>query len=72
MPKLKTRKAMKKRIDLRVTKKKGVKKVLMLKRKEGQNHFNAKESGNTRRNKRNDVNIHSMYKKVVLRAMPHE
>ena len=71
MPKLKTRKALKKRIDLRISKKKGVKKVVMQKRTEGQNHFNAKESGNTRRNKRSDVHLHSMYKKVVLRALPN-
>jgi ribosomal protein L35 len=71
MPKLKTRKALKKRIDLRITKKKGVKKFLITKRKEGQNHFNAKESGNTRRTKRNDVAVHPMYKKVVVRSLPN-
>lgn len=71
MAKLKTTKAMKKRIDLRVRHKKGVKSVKMIRRKEGQNHFNAKERGNTVRLKRTDVLISPTYKKTVLRALPN-
>lgn len=50
MPKIKTHKATAKRF--KVTKNKKV-----LKRTAGQGHFNGKETGNTRRQKRNDKTI---------------
>jgi len=48
MGKLKTRQAVSKR--LRVTKNKKV-----MKKKNGQDHFNARETGNTTRNKRKNI-----------------
>jgi len=48
MPKIKTRKSISKRI--RVTRHKKI-----MKRKCGQDHFNARESGNTTRNKRRNM-----------------
>jgi len=48
MPKIKTRKAVAKRYVITKTKK-------VLKRKAGQAHFNAREDGSTKRNKRRDI-----------------
>jgi large subunit ribosomal protein L35 len=48
MPKQKTHKATKKRISLTKTGK-------IKQRKAGQNHFNSKESGKVKRNKRRDI-----------------
>lgn len=64
MPKLKTRKAVSKRFT--VTSKKKVQK-----RGANQNHFNAKEASNTKREKRNDVQIKGKMAKNILREMPH-
>ncbi len=71
MPKLKTRKAVEKRIDVRRKKKGGKTVISMTKRTEGQNHFNAKESGKVKRNKRSDVQVSPTFKKAVLRSLPH-
>jgi len=56
--KQKTRKSYSKRFQ--VTKKKKV-----LKRSSGQDHFNARESGNTTRKKRKDSEIHKGWQKLI-------
>jgi ribosomal protein L35 len=56
--KQKTRKSYSKRFT--VTKKKKV-----LKRSCGQDHFNARESGNTTRKKRRDTSIHKGWQKLI-------
>lgn len=71
MPKLKTRKAVKKRVNVKIKKKNGKKTVSVTKRRDGQNHFNSKESGNTKRNKRTDTTVSKSLHKKVLRALPH-
>jgi len=67
MPKLKTHKAIAKRFVVKKSKK-GTK---ILKRAEGQDHFNARESGKTKRNKRSDNTIDKSFNKTILRAMPY-
>ncbi len=67
MPKIKTHKATAKRFRIKRSKK--VTKVL--KRTDGQNHFNARENGNTRRNKRSDVTMSPTVQRTILRAMPY-
>lgn len=64
MPKIKTRKAVAKRFT--VTKKKKV-----IKRTAGQDHFNARESGNTKRNKRRDSQIAKADQKNIKKFMPY-
>ncbi len=59
MGKLKTRKSVVKRF--KVTAKKNV-----LKRASGQNHFNAREDSNKKRNKRNDTKIVGKMAKNIL------
>lgn len=61
---LKTHKALAKRIKI----KKGGK---VLKRKAGQDHFNSRENGKTRRNKRSDVQLGGNVKKAIKTLMPH-
>lgn len=56
MPKVKTRKAVTKRVK--------VKKTKVLAMKQGQNHFNAKQSGSARRAKRKDVVLNVSMKNV--------
>jgi large subunit ribosomal protein L35 len=58
MPKIKTHKATAKRF--KITKKE---KVIM--RKGGQDHFNSRESGNTKRNKRRDIELDKSLTKTV-------
>ena len=58
MPKIKTHKATAKRF-----KKTGGNK--MIQRKQGQDHFNSRESGNTTRNKRKDFSVHKTLEKTV-------
>lgn len=66
MPKLKTRKNIIKRYQVKKSKK-GVK---ILKRTDGQDHFNARESGRTKRNKRRDNSIQlTKTQKTILRAV---
>ena len=67
MPKLKTHKAISKRFTIKRSKK-GVK---ILKRTDGQDHFNSRESGKIKRNKRTDNVMTGTMKKTILRAMPH-
>jgi len=62
MPKLKTRKVISKRV--RVTKSGKIK----IKRG-GQDHFNARESGNTTRNKRRDKTAHPTIERTINRAI---
>ncbi|MBI2483257.1 50S ribosomal protein L35 [Candidatus Uhrbacteria bacterium] len=63
MPKLKTHKAAAKR--LQVTRKK------LLKRKAGQDHFNSRESGKTRLNKRRDMVFAPTLAQTARRSMPY-
>jgi len=65
--KLKTRKAVSERFKV----KKSSGKVKIMKRTDGQDHFNARESGKTRRNKRSDAVMSKANNKTILRAMPH-
>jgi len=64
MPKIKTHKATAKRF--KVTRKNKV-----IKRKTGQDHFNAKESGNKTRDKRRDVLISKRDIKNIKTLMPY-
>jgi large subunit ribosomal protein L35 len=64
MPKIKTHKATAKRF--KVTKNEKI-----LKRKAGQDHFNARESGNTKRNKRRDIGISHTETRVIKQLMPY-
>jgi len=65
MPKIKTHKATSKRF--KITKKNKIKQ-----RKAGQNHFNARESGKTMRNKRRDIDTHKSLNKTIKRLMPYD
>lgn len=64
MPKLKTHKATAKRIVIT----KGGK---LKQRKGGQNHFNARESGNTVRNKRRDIDTNKSFVRTAKSLMPY-
>ncbi len=64
MTKLKTHKATAKRITITKTKK-------VKQRKAGQDHFNARESGNTVRKKRRDINTHKSNIKTIKKLMPY-
>ena len=65
--KAKTHKATSKRFIVKKTKK-GVK---ILKRAEGQDHFNSRESGKTKRNKRSDNTMSKEMRKTILLALPN-
>jgi len=62
--KLKTHKALAKRVKLTKTGK-------MIKRKAGQDHFNSRETGKTRRNKRSDLAMTSTIRKAIQAALPY-
>ncbi|MBI4779225.1 50S ribosomal protein L35 [Candidatus Falkowbacteria bacterium] len=64
MPKIKTHKATAKRF--KVTKNEKI-----LKRKAGQDHFNSRESGKVKRNKRRDINISHTEKRAIKQLMPY-
>jgi large subunit ribosomal protein L35 len=64
MPKIKTHKATAKRFQ--ITKKGKIKQ-----RKAGQDHFNARESGNTKRKKRRDIDTDDTLKKTIKTLMPY-
>lgn len=67
---MKTKKAVSKRFVVKKSKKRG---TSLLKRTDGQDHFNARESGKTKRNKRSDGNVENhKVKKTLLRAMPYQ
>ncbi|MEI7511952.1 MAG: 50S ribosomal protein L35 [Candidatus Uhrbacteria bacterium] len=62
--KQKTSKTVSKRIRITKTGK-------MIKRKGGQGHFNSRDSGNTTRNKRSDLEISACYTRNIKQLMPH-
>ena len=62
MPKMKTHKALAKKVKITGTGK-------VLRRTTGQNHFNAKESGKTRRSKRSDMRIPRAEEKSMRRSL---
>jgi large subunit ribosomal protein L35 len=64
MPKLKTNKALSKKV--RITKGKKV-----IRRSTGQNHYNSKETGKVGRAKRNDHRLFKADEKNVLKALPY-
>ena len=64
MTKLKTHKATVKRI--KITKNNKIKQ-----RKAGQDHFNARESGNTMRKKRRDINTSKTIAKTIKTLLPY-
>lgn len=64
MPKLKTKKALVKKI--KVTKNKKV-----LRRSTGQNHYNSKETGKVGRDKKSDLRLFRADEKNVLKALPY-
>lgn len=64
MPKIKTHKATSKRFCITKTKK-------IKQRKAGQDHFNARESGKTGRNKKRDIDTHKSLEKTIKTLMPY-
>ena len=69
--KLKTRKSISKRIKLRIKKVGGKTVVKAQIRSAGQDHFNAKQSGKTKRNKRRDNIMSKGHNKTIKKALPH-
>lgn len=65
MPKAKTHKATAKRFKV----KKGKKGTQITKRTCGQGHFNSRESGKTKRNKRSDTQMSNTMRKTIVRAI---
>lgn len=64
---MKTHKGTAKRFMVKKSKK-GVK---VLKRTDGQDHFNSRESGKTKRNKRTDNTVALPIQKTVVKALPY-
>lgn len=64
MPKLKTRKSIAKRIKI-------TKKGKVLKKKAGQDHFNARESGKVKRNKRRAKKVSKANVKNLKAQLPY-
>ncbi len=64
MPKKKTHKATAKRFIITKTNK-------IKQRKAGQGHFNARESGNTKRTKRRDIDSSKTLSKTIMTLMPY-
>lgn len=72
MSKMKTVKAIRKRFAVkRKNNGHGAKSVKIIKRTNGQDHFNARESGKVRRNKRSDRIMSETVKQTIMRAMPY-
>ncbi len=65
---LKTNKTIAKRFTIKKSKKGGTK---LLKRANGQDHFNARQTGKTKRRKRRDVTMSETVTKTLLRGMPY-
>jgi len=63
--KLKTRKAVSKRLKVTKTGK-------VLKRREGQGHFNARATGKQTRRKRRDLTLSGVHKAVLKVALPNK
>ena len=66
MPKLKTQKSVAKRFKIT-----GGKKKKIIKRSAGQDHFNARESGKTVRNKRRDKTVSKADEKNIRSFLPY-
>jgi large subunit ribosomal protein L35 len=64
MPKLKTRKAVAKRVKISANKK-------VIRRDTGQGHFNSREAGKTTRGKRRDVVAFKTDAENILRNLPY-
>ena len=64
MPKIKTHKATVKRFVKTKTNK-------IIRRKAGQDHFNAKETGKTKRVKRRDLTMSESYGKIIKTLTPY-
>ena len=64
MPKIKTHKATVKRFKKTATNK-------LLRRKAGQDHFNARETGNAKRNKRRDIEGPATHARTIKSLMPY-
>ncbi len=64
MPRMKTRKSVRKRVRITARKK-------VMRRDIGQDHFNARESGKITRRKRSDEEILNMDAKNILRNLPY-
>lgn len=69
MPKLKTHKATVKRFRFSGAKKK---KKKIIRRQSGQDHFNARESGNTTKRKRRDVKAAKSTVKTIKKLTPYK
>jgi ribosomal protein L35 len=65
MPKLKTHKATAKRIRFTGKKK-------MMKRKAGQDHFNARDRGTTTMGKRRDMGAHETLERAINKLVPYQ
>lgn len=65
MSKAKTHQATAKRFIMKKTKKG----TTIYKRTNGQDHFNSRESGNTRRNKRSDVAMSNAFNNTIKKAL---
>tara|TARA_B100001964_G_C13896769_1_gene449762 strand:- start:465 stop:662 length:198 start_codon:yes stop_codon:yes gene_type:complete len=65
MPKLKTNKTAAKRIKITKTGK-------AIKRRAGQDHFNARESGKTKMNKRRDTLLSKSGLKMIKKQLPYK
>ena len=63
----KTRKTFSKRFMIKRSKK-GVK---VMKRTDGQDHFNSRETGKTKRNKRSDKIMSDSFKRTILNCIPN-
>ena len=64
MPKIKTHQATDKRFKKTATKK-------LLQRKAGQDHFNARDTGNATRKKRKDITVSSTFAKTINTLTPY-
>lgn len=64
MPKLKTIKSISKRVKVS-----GGKKRKLQLRTPGQDHFNARQTGKTKRNKRSDFEISNVYRRTINNAL---
>jgi large subunit ribosomal protein L35 len=64
MPKIKTKKALSKKVKI-------TKSGKVLRRKTGQNHYNSKDTGAVGRDKRKDVRLFRADEKNVLAGLPN-
>lgn len=71
MPKIKTHKATAKRFRISKPKKGSAKRSTIIRRKAGQDHFNANESSKKTRGKRRDVSVSKSNIKNLKNLMPY-